>query len=194
MFKTNHVYLSNTQIQILLDVLKVLKENGTKILTPDIRPDIVSGRHMTMVLDLFSRKFDFVERALIAGQGPRGNLTHLVHIFNLPLLTELCDALSAGVYPAQTKPEVDSLTVACYLLHNGSTVHWHCAGDIVGDKVRLYPCHAKAVGYLDLFGDKYRVTDNGQRAVEYWDRVSDILLRKPEPVVTNHTNVVKFAR
>ena len=58
----------------------------------------------------------------------------------------------------------------------------------------FYPSLAKEVGYLDLVQDRYRVTDQGKQAVEYWDSVSDILLRKPEPVCSRTSNIVNFKR
>lgn len=192
MFKTNHVYFRNTQIQLLLDVRKALVASGTRILTPALRPDTVTGTFLIDQLRLFARRFHFVERQSM--QNEKGDRHAIVFCFDMDVLNELCDAFMAGVYPAENKISIGSLTVACYILHHGTNLYWRAFGDIVGDKVVPYPCEVKPVGYLDLFLDKYRVTDRGHKAVEYWDRVSDIVLRKPEPVISETTNVLRFKR
>ena len=186
-FKTNHIYLTNTQIQILLDIYKTLQEEGTRILSPKSRPQTVSKSTMIDQINWMTRRFHFIKA--VRFQGRAG----IYHEFDMDIFAELHEALLAGVYEATTAIQVASLTVACYILIKGVPLYWKAFGDVTGDKVLYYPAQIREVGYLDIFADKYRVTDRGHRAVEYWDRVSDILLRKPDQAILAD-NVVRFKR
>lgn len=186
-YKTNHIYLSNTQIQILLDIYRTLQGEGTNILAPRSRPTTVARTTMTEQLTWMTRRFHFVKA--VQFQNRRG----IFHEFDMEILSELCEAILAGVYEANTAIEIASLTVACYILNQGANLYWKAFGDVTGDKILYYPAQIREVGYLSIFSDKYRVTDRGHRAVEYWDRVSDILLRKPDNA-SLPVNVVRFKR
>lgn len=191
MFKTNHTYLSNTQIQLLLDVYSALVKNNTDTITPKLRPDTVAEPYLVGILDTFSRRFHFVKRVIDKTYSSHGHPA-VLHVFDMEIMEELIPALKSGVYTAQTQLELKSITLACYILQTGN-LYWRAAGDVTGDKKMFYPSLAKEVGYLDLVQDRYRVTDRGHRAVEYWDRISDILLRKPDHV-SLPANVVRFKR
>ena len=193
MFKTNHTYLSNTQIQLLLDVYSALVKNNTDTITPKLRPDTVAEPYLVGILDMFSRRFHFVKRVIDKTYSSHGHPA-VLHVFDMEIMEELIPALKSGVCTAQTQLELKSITLACYILQTGNNLYWRAAGDVIGDKKMFYPSLAKEVGYLDLVQDRYRVTDQGKRAVEYWDSVSDILLRKPEPVCSRTSNIVNFKR
>lgn len=186
-FKTNHIYLTNTQIQILLDIRATLKGEGTRILAPKSRPTTVSKSTIIDQLNWMVRRFHFIKA--VRFQGRAG----IYHEFDMEILEELCEAFLSGVYEANTAIEIACLTVACYVLNQGANLYWKAFGDVTGDKVLYYPAQIREVGYLAIFSDKYRVTDRGHRAVEYWDRISDILLRKPDHV-SLPANVVRFKR